>query len=110
MTSVSNFETLIHKFKENSITHPNISHFWVTYLELKKKSFETLLEQGLSVISQIQPLNKGEESSKTDADAYADAYADTYAADTYADTEKKSMIKDIEIKDLINMMIIKMIL
>ena len=106
MTSVSNFETLIHKFKENSITHPNISHFWVTYLELKKKSFETLLEQGLSVISQIQPLNKGEESSKTDADAYADAYA-AYAD---ADTEKKSMIKDIEIKDLINMMIIKMIL
>ena len=104
MTSVSNFETLIHKFKENSITHPNISHFWVTYLELKKKSFETLLEQGLSVISQIQPLNKGEESSKTDADAYAGADAHD------VDTEKKSMIKDIEIKDLINMMIIKMIL
>jgi len=98
MTSVSNFETLIHKFKENSITHPNISHFWVTYLELKKKSFETLLEQGLSVISQIQPINKGEESSKNDDD------------NADADADKKSMIKDIEIKDLINMMIIKMIL
>ena len=110
MTSVSNFETLIHKFKENSITHPNISHFWVTYLELKKKSFETLLEQGLSVISQIQPINKMEESSKNEDDN-ADAYAhDAYAHDADADADKKSMIKDIEIKDLINMMIIKMIL
>jgi hypothetical protein len=106
MTSVSNFETLIHKFKENSITHPNISHFWVTYLELKKKSFETLLEQGLSVISQIQPINKGEESSKNEDDNAADAYAH----DADGDADKKSMIKDIEIKDLINMMIIKMIL
>jgi hypothetical protein len=106
MTSVSNFETLIHKFKENSITHPNISHFWVTYLELKKKSFETLLEQGLSVISQIQPINKGEESSKNDDDNAHNAYAH----DADDDADKKSMIKDIEIKDLINMMIIKMIL
>ena len=38
--SVSNFDTLINKFKENSLTHPNISRFWITYLELKKKSYE----------------------------------------------------------------------
>jgi hypothetical protein len=90
MMSVSNFDTLIHKFKENSITHPNISHFWITYLELKKKSFETLLEQGLSVIEQIRPL----------------------AAEEIEDINinERNIIKDIEIKDLINMMIIKMIL
>ena len=91
MTSVSNFDTLIHKFKENSITHPNISRFWITYLELKKKSFETLLEQGLSVIEQIKPL------------------PDTDSLDHDDANEERSIIQDIEIKDLINMLFIKMI-
>jgi hypothetical protein len=98
MTSVSNFDTLIHKFKENSITHPNISRFWITYLELKKKSFETLLEQGLSVIEQIKPLPHTEESLDQDHD-------DSPAAEN----EERSIIQDIEIKDLINMLFIKMI-
>ena len=84
--SVSNFDTLINKFKENSLTHPNISRFWITYLELKKKSYEMLLEQGLSVIEQIQP------------------------CDSILEEDSNNAIKDIEIKDLINMMIIKMIL
>jgi hypothetical protein len=88
MTSLSNFDTLINKFKENSLTHPNISRFWITYLELKKKSFEMLLEQGLSVIEQIQPCDRITEDSNANANA----------------------IKDIEMKELINMMIIKMIL
>ena len=91
MTSVSNFDILINKFKENSLTHPNISRFWITYLELKKKSFEMLLEQGLSVIEQIQPCDRNEDDSNN-ANANANA------------------IKDIEMKELINMMIIKMIL
>lgn len=94
MTSVSNFDTLINKFKENSITHPNISRFWITYLELKKKSFEMLLEQGLSVIEQIQPRDSIVEDSIANANANANNHA----------------IKDIEMKELINMMIIKMIL
>ena len=84
--SVSNFDTLFNKFKENSLTHPNISRFWITYLELKKKSYEMLLEQGLSVIEQIQP------------------------CDSILEEDSNNAIKDIEIKDLINMMIIKMIL
>ena len=92
MTSVSNFDILINKFKENSLTHPNISRFWITYLELKKKSFEMLLEQGLSVIEQIQPRDSIVEDSNINANTNNHA------------------IKDIEIKDLINMMIIKMIL
>ena len=92
MTSVSNFDTLINKFKENSITHPNISRFWITYLELKKKSFEMLLEQGLSVIEQIQPRDSIVEDSNINANTNNNA------------------IKDIEMKELINMMIIKMIL
>ena len=92
MTSVSNFDTLINKFKENSITHPNISRFWITYLELKKKSFEMLLEQGLSVIEQIQPRDSIVEDSNINANTNNHA------------------IKDIEMKELINMMIIKMIL
>jgi len=94
MTSVSNFDTLINKFKENSITHPNISRFWITYLELKKKSFEMLLEQGLSVIEQIQPRDSIVEDSIANSNANANNHA----------------IKDIEMKELINMMIIKMIL
>ena len=92
MTSVSNFDTLINKFKENSLTHPNISRFWITYLELKKKSFEMLLEQGLSVIEQIQPRDSIAEDSNANDNAINHA------------------IKDIEMKELINMMIIKMIL
>ena len=92
MTSVSNFDILINKFKENSLTHPNISRFWITYLELKKKSFEMLLEQGLSVIEQIQPRDNIVEDSNINANTNNHA------------------IKDIEMKELINMMIIKMIL
>ena len=92
MTSVSNFDILINKFKENSLTHPNISRFWITYLELKKKSFEMLLEQGLSVIEQIQPRDSIVEDSNINANTNNHA------------------IKDIEMKELINMMIIKMIL
>ncbi len=88
--SISDFDTLIHKFKENSLTHPNISRFWITYLELKKKSYEILLDQGLSVIEQIHPCDIIEEDSNN--------------------ANEKNIIKDIEIKDLINMMIIKMIL
>jgi hypothetical protein len=92
MTSVSNFDILINKFKENSLTHPNISRFWITYLELKKKSFEMLLEQGLSVIEQIQPRDNIAEDSNANANA------------------NNHSITDIEMKELINMMIIKMIL
>lgn len=98
MTNVSNFDTLINKFKENSLTHPNISRFWITYLELKKKSFEMLLEQGLSVIEQIQPCDSIVEDSNANINADANANANNHA------------IKDIEMKELINMMIIKMIL
>lgn len=47
-------DELIHKFREYKLTHPNISHFWITYLEFKKKNIEHMLNQGHSVISQIE--------------------------------------------------------
>jgi hypothetical protein len=53
-------EQLISKFKEYEDTHPNIVCFWVTYLELKKKNRECILDQGHSILAQIQ----GEEKIK----------------------------------------------
>jgi hypothetical protein len=50
-------ERLIHKFKEYEETHPNIAKFWITYLEVKKKSIEGIIEQGYSVVSQLENKN-----------------------------------------------------
>ena len=50
-------DTLIHQFKTQALIHPNISQVWITYLEKKKAKLNQLLNQGQSVLAQLQLLN-----------------------------------------------------
>lgn len=76
-SSSEEFDILINKFKEQEKIHPNISRFWITYLENKKKIFIDLFAHSEYVLSKLQASND---------------------------------VKDIEMKDLINMMLVKMII
>ena len=69
-------DTLIHQFKTQALIHPNISQVWITYLEKKKAKLNQLLNQGQSVLAQLQLLNDD--------------------------------VKDIELKDLMNVLLVKM--
>jgi len=50
-------DTLITRFKTQALIHPNISQVWITYLEKKKAKLNQLLNQGQSVLAQLQLLN-----------------------------------------------------
>lgn len=69
-------DTLIQEFKTQALIHPNISHLWINYLEKKKEKLNQLLNQGQSVLHQLQLLNDD--------------------------------VKDIELKDLMNVLLVKM--
>jgi hypothetical protein len=70
--------TLIQEFKTQALIHPNISHLWINYLEKKKEKLNQLLNQGKSVLDQLQLLNDDDD------------------------------VKDIELKDLMNVLLVKM--
>lgn len=40
--SVDNIDFYINMFKQYTITHPNLSHIWIDYLELKKRHYEEI--------------------------------------------------------------------
>jgi len=69
-------DTLITQFKRQALIHPNISHLWINYLEKKKEKLNKLLNQGQSVLAQLELLNDD--------------------------------VKDIELKDLMNVLLVKM--
>ena len=69
-------DTLITRFKRQALIHPNISQLWITYLEKKKEKLNQLLNQGQSVLAQLELLNDD--------------------------------VKDIELKDLMNVLLVKM--
>jgi hypothetical protein len=69
-------DTLITQFKRQALIHPNISQLWINYLEKKKEKLNKLLNQGQSVLAQLQLLNDD--------------------------------VKDIELKDLMNVLLVKM--
>ena len=70
-------DTLIQEFKTQALIHPNISQLWINYLEKKKEKLNQLLNQGQSVLHQLQLLNDDD-------------------------------VKDIELKDLMNVLLVKM--
>jgi hypothetical protein len=69
-------DTLITRFKRQALIHPNISQLWISYLEKKKEKLNQLLNQGQSVLAQLELLNDD--------------------------------VKDIELKDLMNVLLVKM--
>jgi hypothetical protein len=69
-------DTLITRFKRQALIHPNISQLWINYLEKKKEKLNQLLNQGQSVLAQLELLNDD--------------------------------VKDIELKDLMNVLLVKM--
>jgi len=71
-------DSLIQKFKTQALIHPNISHLWINYLEKKKEKLNQLLNQGQSVLNQLQLLNDDD-------------------------------VKDLELKDLMNVLLVKML-
>jgi len=46
-------DRLIEKFKDKSITHPQISSLWVNYLEIKKENINIRLEQGEKLLDEL---------------------------------------------------------
>ena len=46
-------DRLIEKFKDKSITHPQISSLWVNYLEIKKENINMRLEQGEKLLDEL---------------------------------------------------------
>lgn len=71
-------DTLIQEFKTQALIHPNISQLWINYLEKKKEKLNQLLNQGKSVLHQLQLLNDDDD------------------------------VKDLELKDLMNVLLVKM--
>ena len=48
-------DTIIERFKTYSISHPNLSHCWVAYLELKKRHYADFdLSEGERVLACIE--------------------------------------------------------
>ena len=46
-------DRLVEKFKDKSITHPQISLLWVNYLEIKKENINMRLEQGEKLLDEL---------------------------------------------------------
>ena len=46
-------DRLIEKFKDKSITHPQISSLWVNYLEIKKENINMRLAQGEKLLDEL---------------------------------------------------------
>jgi hypothetical protein len=46
-------DRLIEKFKDKSITHPQISSLWVNYLEIKKENINIRLAQGEKLLDEL---------------------------------------------------------
>ena len=46
-------DRLIEKFKDKSITHPQISSLWVNYHEIKKENINIRLEQGEKLLDEL---------------------------------------------------------
>ena len=48
-------ETIIEQFKKYSISHPNVSYCWISYLELKKKHYDAItVKQSNYVLSMLE--------------------------------------------------------
>jgi hypothetical protein len=55
MDTINAMDTIIDKFKLYSLSHPNLSSCWITYLALKKRHYDkNLLEQCEAVLDSLK--------------------------------------------------------